>query len=317
MAWLDWGIKLAIGGGGVGAVLLGLIYAFQEKLLYVPRIPGVPEYDDALVPEKWDFQGEDVWLTAADGTKLHAWLLTPRGWSKAQLKARPVLMFFQENAGNMSHRLPFLRGLARMLQVSIFAPSYRGYGQSEGKPNQRGLQLDAQAALEHLVSRPDVNSRAIVAFGRSLGGAVAVHLAADNQDKIKALIVENTFLSVEDMVPQVLPPLGALIGTGKPLNCLVTNKWRNVAEIERLTDMPLLLMASVRDEMVPFEQMQRLHAAVVTSHCSWVEFPRSRHMDAYVREPDLYWSALQQFMGKYVEPGLKQQGQQGQGQEEL
>jgi hypothetical protein len=65
---------------------------------------------------------QDVWLTAADGTKLHAWLLTPRGWSKQQLKERPVMMFFQENAGNMSHRLPFLRGLARMLQVSIFAP---------------------------------------------------------------------------------------------------------------------------------------------------------------------------------------------------
>lgn len=71
---------------------------------------------------------QDVWLTAADGTKLHAWLLTPRGWSKAQLKARPVLMFFQENAGNMSHRLPFLRGLARMLQVAIFAPRWVGRG---------------------------------------------------------------------------------------------------------------------------------------------------------------------------------------------
>ena len=45
---------------------------------------------------------------------------------------------------------------------------------------------------------------------------------------------------------QVLPPLGALIGSGKPLNCLVTNKWRNLAEIGRLTDMPLLLLASVR-----------------------------------------------------------------------
>lgn len=65
---------------------------------------------------------QDIWLTAADGTKLHAWLLTPRGWSKAQLKERPLLMFFQENAGNMSHRLPFLRGLARVLQVAIFAP---------------------------------------------------------------------------------------------------------------------------------------------------------------------------------------------------
>ena len=45
---------------------------------------------------------------------------------------------------------------------------------------------------------------------------------------------------------QVLPPLGAVIGNGKPFNFMVTNKWRNVAEIERLTNMPLLLMACVR-----------------------------------------------------------------------
>lgn len=62
--------------------------------------------------------------------------------------------------------------------------SYRGYGMSEGKPNQRGLQLDAQAALDHLLSRDDVDGNKVVVFGRSLGGAVAIHLAAENQDKV-------------------------------------------------------------------------------------------------------------------------------------
>lgn len=62
--------------------------------------------------------------------------------------------------------------------------------------------------------------------------------------------------------------------------------------------------------MVPFEQMQRLHQAVRTPHCTWVEFPRSRHMDAYVREPDLYWAALQQFINKYADPTKQQQQQQ-------
>ncbi|WIA21964.1 hypothetical protein OEZ85_004325 [Tetradesmus obliquus] len=300
MPWLDWTVRVMSWGGGAGALLLGLIYAFQEKLLYVPRIPGMPDFDDRLVPGQWGFEEEDVWLTAADGTKLHAWLLVPRGWDKEVLRSRPVLLFFQENAGNMSHRLPFLRVLAQQLQCSIFAPSYRGYGMSEGRPNQRGLQLDAQAALEHLLGRDDVPRSSIVVFGRSLGGAVAIHLAAENQDKIKALIVENTFMSVEDMVSQVLPPLGAVIGTGKPLNCLVTNKWRNLAEIERITQLPLLLMASVHDEMVPFRQMQRLHQAVRTQRCTWVEFPNSRHMDAYESNRELYWPALRGFMQQYV-----------------
>ena len=64
---------------------------------------------------------QDVGVTAEDGTKLHAWFLQPRGWSKALRAQRPVVLFFQENAGNMSYRLPFLRLLTRYLDCSVFA----------------------------------------------------------------------------------------------------------------------------------------------------------------------------------------------------
>lgn len=282
---------------------IALIYVFQEKLLYVPRLPGVPDYDERLVPERYGFDAEDVWLTAADGTKLHAWLLVLRGWTREMKRTRPVVMFFQENAGNMSHRLPFLRLVATQLQVPIFALSYRGYGQSMGVPKQPGIMQDAQAALDHVSSRDDVASSKVVLFGRSLGGAVAIHLAAANQGKVAGLVVENTFLSVEDMAAQVLPPLGVVIGTGKPLNWLVTNKWKNVEELPRITDVPLLLMASRHDEMVPFAQMLRLQSAARSRVVQWVEFPDSQHMDAYMTNQELYWPALRDFLGSHVAMG--------------
>jgi hypothetical protein len=59
--------------------------------------------------------------------------------------------------------------------------------------------------------------------------------------------------------------------------------------------------------MVPFAHMQRLHEAVATPACTWVQFERARHMDAYMREPDLYWASLQDFMLKYVNPPQKEQ----------
>ncbi len=65
---------------------------------------------------------QDVWLTAADGTRLHAWYLHPRTLpSAAQRRARPAVLFLQENAGNMALRLPFLRLLARYLDASVLA----------------------------------------------------------------------------------------------------------------------------------------------------------------------------------------------------
>ena len=65
---------------------------------------------------------QDVDLTAEDGTKLHAWYLHPMGWSKEARRQRPTVLFFQENAGSMTFRLPFLKLLARYLDCSIFAP---------------------------------------------------------------------------------------------------------------------------------------------------------------------------------------------------
>ena len=43
----------------------------------------------------------------------------------------------------------------------------------------------------------------IVVLGKSLGGAVALHLAASNPDTFKAIVIENTFLSIEDVAPKV------------------------------------------------------------------------------------------------------------------
>lgn len=63
--------------------------------------------------------------------------------------------------------------------------------------------------------------------------------------QIKALVVENTFTGVQDMVARVVPPLALLIGQGRPCNFLVTNKWNNLALIPKIS-LPLLMMVSLR-----------------------------------------------------------------------
>ena len=42
-----------------------------------------------------------------------------------------------------------------------------------------GLELDAEAALDYLLNRRDIDTSRIIVFGRSLGGAVAVSLASN------------------------------------------------------------------------------------------------------------------------------------------
>lgn len=88
-------------------------------------------------------------------------------------------------------------------RVSGFRDSY---GNSEGHPGAVGLQRDADAALAFLRSRSDIDPRQIVVFGRSLGGAVAIDLAARHQ--LFAVIVENTFVCIDEMVVVLAARLG-------------------------------------------------------------------------------------------------------------
>ncbi|GLI68716.1 hypothetical protein VaNZ11_013197, partial [Volvox africanus] len=304
-----WLFRLCCGAGGVAGLALALLYFFQENLLYIPRLPGVPA-GFWKYPNDFKLEYEDVYLTTDDGVKLHAWLLWRSGWTKEVLKSRPVVLFFQENAGDMSYRLPFLRLLVYRLNVVVFALSYRGYGLSEGRPNQRGLQKDALAGLRYVLSRNDLATDKVVLFGRSLGGAVAIHLAAEQQAQIQGLIVENTFTAVQDMASRVVPPLSLLIGAGRPCNFLITNKWSNIDMIPRIK-LPMLMMVSLQDEMVPSSQMFRLHAAQTSPNCELVQFEKARHMDAYDTEPELYWGALAHFLTTHVDKPFGADAQDG------
>ncbi|GKV49934.1 hypothetical protein SLEP1_g56655 [Rubroshorea leprosula] len=74
--------------------------------------------------------------------------------------------------------------ILQRLQCNVFMLSYRGYGASDGYPSQHGITKDAQAALDHLSQRTDIDTSRIIVFGRSLGGAVGSVLTKNNPDKV-------------------------------------------------------------------------------------------------------------------------------------
>lgn len=300
---MTWVLRILYGTVGVTGLGLSLMYALQEKLIYVPRIPGVSN-ELVYTPDKFGFSFEDVWLTAADGVKLHSWFMWPADWKSEVLSSKPTIIFFQENAGSMAWRLPFLRQLARFLDCSILAPSYRGYGLSEGSPSEAGLQLDAQAALNYLLKeRSDIDRSNISLFGRSLGGAVTIHLAARNAENIRSVMIENTFTSIEEVAPRLFPLLKFFIGPGRFCNFLVRNKWESRRDIARLANTPVLLLSSLKDEMLPPEQMRQLYERLQQAGAKravWTEFPDGTHMEAYDICRQQYWPAVRAFFDKYA-----------------
>ena len=240
LGWLRWPLLVT---GGFSAFLISALYLFQEKIIYVPRIPGLPRHYIAKPPE-YDMDHTDVWcveslnippprslahsltgsptrIETSDGVKLHAWLVHKKNMDQAEVDELPYVVFLQENAGNMSHRLHWLRALVHILNCKCVILQYRGYGESQGTPSEVGLQRDVDALMDWVTSRPDYAAKRTLLFGRSLGGAVAIYAAVRHKGTYKAMIVENTFTSIEAMAGVAFPPLRPLVGEGKCFNFLV------------------------------------------------------------------------------------------------
>lgn len=160
---------------------------------------------------------------------------------------------------------------------NVLMLSYRGYGQSNGSPSERGFKLDALAAVEYCLDREDIlDLQRIFLFGRSIGGAVAISTAAKfSRAEIAGIVVENTFTSMGDMIDVVLPPL-------KFFKFLNRNPWNSLAIVPSLKT-PMLFISGLRDELVPPAQVAALHDAA--QQCRVKQFfsvENGTHNDTYV-----------------------------------
>ncbi|GJW39876.1 bem46-like protein [Tanacetum coccineum] len=222
---------------------------------------------------------------------------------KGFLKGLPTGTILAPKVSHRDDPCTFAYLLAKgTLAADFLSCVYQRYGESDGYPSQQGLIRDAQAAVDHLSQRTDIDTSQIVVFGRSLGGAVGVAVTKNNPDKVAALILENTFTSILDMAGVLLPFLKYFIGGSlskgpKILNFVVRSPW-NTLDIVGQVKQPILFLSGQRDEMIPPLHMQMLYAkaAAHNKRCTFVEFPSGMHMDTWIAGGDHYWKTVQTFL---------------------
>jgi hypothetical protein len=257
----------------VGALaLFTLLLAWQE-----PRLLYYPERQLAGRPDLFGFAYEDVWLTVADGVKIHGWFVP------STMNQHPVtILFLHGNAGNISHRFEKLNILHDLGADSLII-DYRGFGRSEGKPNERGTYIDADAAYLHLTKTLKREPRTVVVYGESLGSAVAVDLAS--RVPVGGVIIEEAFTSVPDVAQGMYPFL--------PVRWLVRNRYDSIGKIGRI-NAPLLILHSRDDELFSYRHAERLFAAAREPK-RLVEL-RGSHNDAFFTSAGTYRDALATFV---------------------
>lgn len=219
---------------------------------------------------------EEVDFHSVDGTKLHGWYL-------GHEKPRMVILFCHGNAGNITNRAIPASRLHDELDASVFVFDYRGYGKSEGRPTERGVLADARAARDYLAKREGIDPDQVVLLGRSLGGAVAVDLAA--KDGAKALILQSTFTSIPDVAAFHYP--------WAPVRWLLRTRLDSISKIHNYPG-PVFVSHGNADTIVPFELGKRLYDAVPGEK----EFMTLEDLDHNDSQPNAYYEVLRQFLEK-------------------
>jgi fermentation-respiration switch protein FrsA (DUF1100 family) len=232
--------------GLVALITVASGHAVLERLIFFP---------DRLMPTA-PLGVADRYMTTADGVRIHGWWIAPPG-------ATAALVWSHGNAGNIGNRAPILLELAAR-NLAVLAYDYRGYGRSDGSPDEAGVYRDSDAAYDEVRALGFPPER-IVSFGESLGGAVSIRLAIERP--VAGVAVVATFTSLRDVARAHYGLAGAAIGA----------RFDTAARLDGL-HVPLLVAHGEEDEIVPYELGERLFAAAREPK-RFVRIPGATHND--------------------------------------
>ncbi len=246
---------LLAAAGAASGCQSGPLARFERSVVYRPQTARA-DWPDA---EQYGF--EEARFTAADGTRLH-------GWFRDHPQRRAVVLYLHGNGGNVVLCSSEVHHLAETQQVAVLVFDYRGYGLSEGQPDETGLLADARAARAWLAERTGIPQQRVLLMGRSLGGAVAVDLASE--DGAAALVVLNSFTSLPDVAREHFSSL--------PAGWMMRQRFNSLGKIGNY-DGPLLIGHGDADTLIPFEHGQQLFEAAGSTHKRLVPLPGKGHND--------------------------------------
>lgn len=219
----------------IGYILLNIgMYFFQRSLLYHPAIQmGTPQnygmVDTELVKLQTDDKNETL-----------AWFTPPKD-------DKPIMIYFHGNAGNLADRAEKFKNFLRHTNgYGQMAVSWRGYGGSSGSPTEEGLYNDGRAAINYLLNK-GFKIENIVLYGESLGTGVVVQMATEY--KVKAIVLEAPFTSVEDRAAELYPYV--------PVRLLLKDKFYSIDKIG-LVKAPVLIFHGYLDNVMPIQYGRKM-----------------------------------------------------------
>lgn len=191
-----------------------------------------------------EFSNSEKVSVLVENDTLQNILLKPIGKPKA------TVVFFQGNGGNYTHYQSVTKPLVEN-GYQVFMVSFRGYGESSGKPTHLNIASDSEKIFEYLSKRADVKDTKIIVYGTSIGCQIATNFTKKFQSKIQGLVLDSGFASFTDIAISTRPKEQHQI-----IKMYVTSPYSSKEDIKLIETGNLLVIQSKVDKVAPFEQGQ-------------------------------------------------------------
>jgi uncharacterized protein len=252
-------------------IISGVLFFLQEQIIF--HQPGITE--ERLLHIRARFpEAEEVTIDTPDNISLHGWLV--RNDSKGP---SPLLIYFGGNAEEVSWMIEEKDNFSGW---TILLVNYRGYGLSEGYPEEDALMKDALLLYDTFADRKDVRRDAIAVMGRSLGSAVATYLSGTRSPAATVLV--SSFGSIEDVARQNFPFI--------PVGLLLKHKF-NVKPFAEKAGNPMLTLVASDDRIIAPFHSNNLYEAW-QGRKEMVVIQNTGHND--ISHSHLYWEVISNFL---------------------
>lgn len=228
----------------VMATLCLLISSCAPKYFYYPD-----QVDYTHTPKKYRQAYEKITFNSKDGTQLEGWFI-PTTLHKNPKDAIGTVIHFHGNAGNLTAHYPLISWLPEQ-GFNVFTFDYRGFGNSQGEPNFKGVFEDANAAINLVRANPKIDPSKLLVLSQSLGGNNAISaLGSGNNQGIRAIVVDSTFYSYSAIANDKLWGVGALLN----------NQYAASRYVDKIAPIPILFLHGLDDEVIPYNHAEKLYA---------------------------------------------------------
>jgi len=245
----------------IAGVVFFAIYARQTAHEFLFRPPVVSYERDS------SFE----YVVAEDGVELNVF------WEAAVRDAWTVL-YLCGSEEDLSMAMPKLRNY-QLKGYNVASFEYRGYGFTDGTPNESNLYEDAGLVYDYLLREKGVNESRLVLHGRSVGGGVATELATIRDPA--RLILESTFTSVYENLLS--------------LKWIPGDMFENENKASKV-DCPVLLIHGEADSIVDVANSIALQGSFGGSKVSFLSVPEAGHRNVERVGGLAYWTAIEQFV---------------------